>query len=152
MLVKGARHQRPWYYTIPFTWEGRVRQTCYRDRQRISGHLKMSGLRRIAGRQRVRSSTVAAWKCSKSEGGHGCTILWKYWRLLYIYFFKWICIGVQLTYDVLVSAVQHSESIIHMHISTPFQLLFHTRHYRVLMGRVPCAIQQVLVDHLFYTS
>lgn len=53
---------------------------------------------------------------------------------------------------MLVSAVQHSESITHMHTSTPLQLLVHARHYRVLMGRVPCATQQVLVEHLFYTS
>ena len=39
--------------------------------------------------------------------------------------FKLIFIGVQLIYTVvLVSAVQQSESIIHIHISTLFQILF----------------------------
>ena len=39
--------------------------------------------------------------------------------------FKFIFIGVQLIYNVvLVSAVQQSESVIHMHISTLFQILF----------------------------
>ena len=41
------------------------------------------------------------------------------------YFFKLIFIGVQLIYNVvLVSAVQQSESVIHLHISILFQILF----------------------------
>ena len=43
----------------------------------------------------------------------------------YILFFKLIFIGVQLIYNVvLVSAVQQSESVIHLHISILFQILF----------------------------
>ena len=42
----------------------------------------------------------------------------------FIYFLK-ICIGVQLIYNVvLVSGVQQSESVIYIHISTLFQILF----------------------------
>ena len=52
---------------------------------------------------------------------------------------------------VLVSGVQQSESVIHIHISTLFffRLFSHIGHYRVL-SRVPCAIQQVLISYLFY--
>ena len=46
-----------------------------------------------------------------------------------------------------VSAVQQSDSVIHMHISILFQILFHIGYYR-LFSRVPCATQEVLVDHL----
>ena len=52
---------------------------------------------------------------------------------------------------VLVSGVQQSELVIHIHISTVFFLRFfsHIGHYRVL-SRVACAIQQVLISYLFY--
>ena len=39
---------------------------------------------------------------------------------------------------VLVSGVQQSESVMHIHISTHFKILFHIGHYRVL-SKVPCA-------------
>ena len=50
---------------------------------------------------------------------------------------------------VLVSAVQQSDSVIHIHISILFQILFHIGYYRIL-SRGPCAIKEVLVDYLFY--
>ena len=64
--------------------------------------------------------------------------------------FKKVFIGVQLIYNVaLVSSVQQSESVIHIHISLFFRFFSHIGHYRVL-SRVPCAIQQVLISYLFY--
>ena len=51
---------------------------------------------------------------------------------------------------LLVSAVQQSESVIPTHISTLFFRFFpHIGHQRAL-SRVPCAIQQVLINYLFY--
>ena len=60
-------------------------------------------------------------------------------------------IGVQLIYNVvLVSGVQQSDLVIHTHISILFgDSISHIGYYKVL-SRVPCAIQQVLVDYLFY--
>ena len=56
-------------------------------------------------------------------------------------FFFLIFIRVELIYNVvLVSAVQQSESVIHITISTLFRFFPHIGHYRVL-SRVPCAIQ-----------
>ena len=57
--------------------------------------------------------------------------------------------GVELIYNVvLVSGVQQSESVKHIHRSTLFffflRFFSHIGHYRVL-SRVPCAIQQVLI-------
>ena len=52
-----------------------------------------------------------------------------------------IFIGVQLMYNVLISGVQQSESVIHIHTYTLFLRLFsHIGRYRVL-SRVPCVIQ-----------
>ena len=49
-------------------------------------------------------------------------------------------IGILLMYNVvLVSGVQQSESVMHIHISTHFKILFHIGHYRVL-SKVPCAM------------
>ena len=50
-------------------------------------------------------------------------------------------------YLLLVSAVQQSASV--TYISTLFKLLSHLGHYRAL-SRVPWAIQQALISHLFY--
>ena len=50
---------------------------------------------------------------------------------------------------VLVSGVQHSDSVIHIHILIFFRLFSHIDYYRIL-SRVPCAIQKVLVVYLFY--
>ena len=48
-----------------------------------------------------------------------------------------------MIYDVvLVSAAQQSGSVIHIRISTLFQIISHIGHYRVL-SRVPCALQYV---------
>ena len=52
---------------------------------------------------------------------------------------------------VLVSGVQQSESVIHIHVSTLFFRFFsHIGHYRVLR-RVSCVIQQVLISYLFFS-
>ena len=60
-------------------------------------------------------------------------------------------IGVELINNVsLVSGVQQSDSVIHIHVSILFQFFSPFRYYRVF-SRVPCAIQQVLVGYLFYT-
>ena len=52
---------------------------------------------------------------------------------------------------VLVSGVQLSESVVHIHIFIPFLggLFSHIGRYRVL-SRAPCAIQSVLISYLFY--
>ena len=47
---------------------------------------------------------------------------------------------------VLVSGVQQSESVIHIHISILFP---HIGYYK-LPNRFSCALQEVLVNHLFY--
>ena len=60
-------------------------------------------------------------------------------RLRYFsFFFKLIFIGIQLIYNVvLVSAVQQSESVIHIHISTLFKILF---PYRSLQSIEQCSL------------
>ena len=50
---------------------------------------------------------------------------------------------------VLVSGVQHSDSVIHIHIFFFFRFFSHIGHYRILSS-VPCAVQEVLVGYLFY--
>ena len=56
-------------------------------------------------------------------------------------FFKLIFIGVESIYNVvLISAVEQSDSVIQIHISTFFRFFSHIGHYRVL-SRVSCAIQ-----------
>ena len=56
----------------------------------------------------------------------------------------------RLTYNaVLVSDVQQSDSFIHKHISILSKSHFPCRYYRTL-SRVPCAIQQALVNYLFF--
>ena len=47
-----------------------------------------------------------------------------------------IFIGVQLLYNVLVSGVQQSESVAHIHVSTLFRLPSHVGHHRAF-SRVP---------------
>ena len=59
-------------------------------------------------------------------------------NLYFILFFKNFT-GVWLIYTVvLVSGVRQGESLVHIHISILFQILF---PYRSLQNRVPCAIQ-----------
>ena len=41
---------------------------------------------------------------------------------------------------VLVSGVQQSDSVIHIHISILFQIIFFYSYYKIL-NRVPCAVQ-----------
>ena len=51
---------------------------------------------------------------------------------------------------LLVSVVQHSESVIHPH-ALFFRFCSHISHYRIL-NRVPCAIWLVLVNYLLSGS
>ena len=44
-----------------------------------------------------------------------------------------------INYTVLVSGVQQSDSVIHIHVSILFQILFPLGYYRIF-SRVPCAI------------
>ena len=69
----------------------------------------------------------------------------------YSLFFKKHSIGVQLIYKVvLVSGVQQSKPVIHIHISTPLLRFFsHIGHYWAL-SRIPCAIHQAPISYLFY--
>ena len=64
--------------------------------------------------------------------------------------FKFLfCIGLQLIYNVvLVSGVQQSDSVIHIH-TLFFSKFFSHLVYSRILSRVPCAIQQVLVGYLF---
>ena len=53
---------------------------------------------------------------------------------------------------VLVSGVQHSDSVISIYLSIIFFRFFSLiGHYKIL-SIVPCAIQQVLVGYLFYIN
>ena len=45
-----------------------------------------------------------------------------------------------ITNVVLVSRVQQSDSVTHLHVYILFQILFHLSYYRIL-NRAPCAIQ-----------
>ena len=49
-----------------------------------------------------------------------------------------------------ISSVQQSNSVIHIHMSVLFQILFHIRYHRILI-RVPHAIQQVPIASIPYT-
>ena len=50
-------------------------------------------------------------------------------------------IGIKLVcYVVLVSGVQQSGSVTHIHIYIPFQILFSCSYHKIL-SRVPCAVQ-----------
>ena len=68
--------------------------------------------------------------------------------LAYIYLKILFYIGVQLINNVLVSGVQHSDSVIHIYVSILLQILF---PFRLLqnIGQSSFAIQQVLVGYLF---
>ena len=79
------------------------------------------------------------------------TIAWGLIPIIYPTFFKLNFIGVQLTYKVvLVSGVQQSKSVIHIHISIhSFSDSFPTCYYTIL-SRLLCAIQLVLVTNPFY--
>ena len=68
---------------------------------------------------------------------------------IYCLFWK-LSIRVQLSYNVvLVSDVQPSESLVHIHISTLWRSFPHIGRYRTLSG-VPYATQHVLISYLFY--
>lgn len=59
--------------------------------------------------------------------------------LLSVFFF-FICQSfteVQLVYNVIASAVQQSDSGVHVHTFTLFQIFSHTDYPRIL-GKVPC--------------
>ena len=59
--------------------------------------------------------------------------------------------GVESIYNVvLVSGVQHSDSVICTHTCLFFSRFFSIIGYYRVLSRVPCAIQQVLVDYLSY--
>ena len=49
---------------------------------------------------------------------------------------------------MLVSGVEQGDSVTYIPVSIFFQILFPLGYYRTL-SRVPCAIQQVLVDYPF---
>ena len=69
-------------------------------------------------------------------------------------FFLKTYIGVQLIYNVvLVSTLQHTDSVIYIYIYTYIYPLFFRFSYRChcrALNRVPCAIQKVLISYLFY--
>ena len=68
---------------------------------------------------------------------------------LKIYFILFYFIEVQLIHNVvLISAVQQSDSVIHMY--TFFFILFSIMVYHRILNRVPCAIQSDLVVYSFY--
>ena len=48
---------------------------------------------------------------------------------------------------MIISAVQWGDSVIHVHTSILFQILFHMDYHRIL-GRVACAVQQVTTKNL----
>ena len=50
---------------------------------------------------------------------------------------------------MLISAVQQSDSVIHMHLFILFQILFPYRLSQNIEERIPCAIEQVHTDHPF---
>ena len=50
---------------------------------------------------------------------------------------------------VLISAVQQSDSVIHIHLSILFQILFPLGYHKIL-SRFPWAVQQVPIDHRFH--
>ena len=58
----------------------------------------------------------------------------------------WTRVGLQCCVN---KGIQQTDSVIHIHIPFLFQILSHIHYYRVL-SRVPCAIQYVFVDYLFY--
>ena len=65
-------------------------------------------------------------------------------------FFNQLFIRVQLIYNVVLApATQQSESAIHIHTATLFQTPFAYGSHRAL-NRIPCAIQYVLANYLFY--
>ena len=67
-------------------------------------------------------------------------------------FLKLIFVGVDLLYSiVLVSAVQQSGSAIWLYVPPLFWIPSHLAYHRAL-GKVSCAIQQVLISYLFYTQ
>ena len=68
-------------------------------------------------------------------------------------FFKSIFLGMLLHYNVmLVSAEQQSEPAVRVYIHLLFSAFpFHLGHHRAL-GRILCAIQEVLIAYLFYTQ
>ena len=91
-----------------------------------------------------------------SGEGEGRLVMYTFLFLLnwtvgiYCLFWK-LSIRVQLSYNVvLVSDVQPSESLVHIHISTLWRSFPHIGRYRTLSGGVPYATQHVLISYLFY--
>ena len=61
-----------------------------------------------------------------------------------------ILIGVELMYNVvLISAVQQSDSVIHIYAFF-LEIFFSILVYRRILNKVPCAIQSDLVVYPFY--
>ena len=76
-------------------------------------------------------------KNQRLEGQPQCTFFLVCFLLLFLIF-----VGVQLIYNiVLVSGVQQSDSVIHVHISIFVRFFSHVGYYRIL-SKVPCAIQK----------
>ena len=66
------------------------------------------------------------------------------------WFFFWSFIEVELIYKaVIICAVQQSDPVIHIHIIHSLWFFSHIDYHRIL-GRVPCAIQQVPVGQSFH--
>ena len=78
------------------------------------------------------------------SGRRGNTVLFQLDVFILFY------IGAQLINNaVLVSGLQQSDSVVHIHESILSQIFFHLGYYRILC-RAACAIQQIIVDYLFY--
>ena len=72
--------------------------------------------------------------------------------ILLLILFKLIFIGFLLLYNaLLVSSVRRSESPTCVHAYVPSLLGFLPSGHHSALRRVPCAMQYVLVSHLFYT-
>ena len=68
-----------------------------------------------------------------------------------LFFYFYVLIGVHLIYNaVFISAVQHSDSIIHTYTFL-FRFFSCIGYYKILRI-VPCAIQQVSVGFLFFNT
>ena len=69
-------------------------------------------------------------------------------RCSFFFHFLGSFIKVQLIYNVIVSALQQSDPVIHIYTFF-FRCFSHIDYCRIL-GRIPCAIQQVPVGQLFH--
>ena len=75
------------------------------------------------------------------------SLLFFFYVLLFSFFRSFI--EAELMYEaVKTPAVEQSDSVIHVHTSILFQILFHADDSRTL-GRAPCAWQQVPIGQSF---